>query len=220
MASKYPSRYGIAKGPEAQHEPGSRGRVLANRLGICRKGDMDKAEYDLFLMVQKKYLSRISNDTRFTARLLCQMHRDWLGEIYGWAGKYRSVELEKGDFRWPPARFVSTNMEAFEKGLLRKYTPCLKAPLPKIARQIAEVHAELLLIHPFREGNGRLARWLADLMALQAGLPMPSYGFTGRGSKARKENYLEAVKRGYLGDYEALASVFLEAIERRLRGTR
>ena len=34
---------------------------------------------------------------------------------------------------------------------------------------IAMVHTELLLIHPFRDGNGRLARWLADIMAAQAG---------------------------------------------------
>jgi len=28
---------------------------------------------------------------------------------------------------------------------------------------------ELILIHPFREGNGRIARFLSVLMALQAG---------------------------------------------------
>lgn len=32
------------------------------------------------------------------AALLRQMHRDWLGDIYEWAGKYRTVELEKEGF--------------------------------------------------------------------------------------------------------------------------
>jgi hypothetical protein len=27
----------------------------------------------------------------------------------------------------------------------------------------------MLLVHPFRDGNGRLARWLAELMFFQAG---------------------------------------------------
>jgi cell filamentation protein len=75
-------------------------------------------------------------------------------------------------------------------------------------------------LHPFRDGNGRLARWLADLMALQAGLPAPDYGFTGRGGKVRQREYLIAVGAGYVQDYEALTRFFLEAIERRLRAAR
>jgi len=31
------------------------------------------------------------------------MHYDWLGDIYEWAGRYRTVELAKDSFRWPPA---------------------------------------------------------------------------------------------------------------------
>lgn len=108
-------------------------------------------------------------------------------------------------------------MKAFEKGLLSKHTPCRRGTPEEVARRVAEVHAELLLIHPFREGNGRLARWLVDLMVLQAGLPTPDYGFTGRGGRARQSKYLDAVKAGYLQNYEALADFFLEAIERRLR---
>jgi cell filamentation protein len=108
-------------------------------------------------------------------------------------------------------------MARFEPGLLREHTPCRSAPLPEVARRIAVVHAELLLIHPFREGNGRLARWLADLMALQAACSVPDYGFRGRGSQRVQARYLEAVKQGYLGDYPALTGFFREAIERRLR---
>ena len=82
---------------------------------------------------------------------------------------------------------------------------------------MAEVHAELLLIHLFREGNGRLSRWLADLMALQAGLGPPDYGFAGRGSRSSQSRYLDAVKRGYVQDYDSLTDFFREAMERRLQ---
>jgi hypothetical protein len=37
-------RYDTSSLPEAQFEPGSRGRVLKNLLGIKRKRDMDEAE--------------------------------------------------------------------------------------------------------------------------------------------------------------------------------
>ena len=73
-----------------------------------------------------------------------------------------------------------------------------------------------LLIHPFRGGNGRLARWVADLMALQAGLPAPKYTFEGNKQKVCRDEYLAAVTRAYGQDYEALADFFTKAIEARL----
>jgi cell filamentation protein len=74
-----------------------------------------------------------------------------------------------------------------------------------------------LLIHPFREGNGRLARWVSDVMAFQASLLAPDYGFTSRDGKKRREVYLDAVREGYVQDYEPLTTFFVEALERRLR---
>lgn len=214
--SRHPSRYVIAQSLESQNEPGSRGRVLRNRLGIRSKREMDKAEHDALVAAQAEYLKSIDSRTRFTSKLLCQMHRDWLGDIYEWAGHYRSVELQKGDFAWPPAYRVAPNMDELEKRLLATHTPCAGS-LEQVALMMAQVHAELLLIHPFREGNGRLARWLADLMSLQAGLPAPLYSFGGRGGKDRRIEYLDAVRQGYARRYEPLARYFLEALERRLR---
>ena len=46
----------------------------------------------------------------------------------------------------------------------------------RLVRALARTHAEFILIHPFREGNGRLARLLNTLMAFQAGLPGLDYG--------------------------------------------
>ena len=215
MTSKI-SRYTTHTGPEAEFQPGSHRRVLRNLLGITRKTVMDRIEYEALVQVQEDYFKKISPKTRFTAKLICQMHRDWLGRIYPWAGKYRSVELQKGTFRWPPAIRVAENMTTFERGFLSRHTPCAPGPLPEVARRIAEVHADLLLIHPFREGNGRLARWLADLMSLQAGFPLPKYEFSGRSARNRQQRYLTAVTTGYAQDYEPLTVFFADAIARRL----
>ena len=208
------SRYTTPHGPEAEFQPGSRHRVLRNYLGITSKIEMDRTEYEALLRVQENYLKKITPKTRFTAALICRMHGDWLGKIYPWAGQYRSVELQKGAFRWPPANRVAENMTIFERDCLRRNTPCQPGTLKEVAKQIAEVHAELLLIHPFREGNGRLARWLADLMCLQTGFPLPKGQLSGRGAKIRQERYLEAVKRGYLQNYEPLIAFFVEALTR------
>jgi hypothetical protein len=61
-----------------------------------------------------------------------------------------------------------------------------------------------------------MARWLADLMALQAGLAALDYGFTGKGSRLRQRRHLEAVIEGYSTNYEPLTAFFAAALEKRL----
>lgn len=207
-------RYITANGPAAEYESGSRGLVLRNLKGIRSKREMDQAEIDALVRVQQTYLEQVGPDTVITAELVCRMHSDWLGELYSWAGRYRTVDMSKGGFTWPPAMLVEQNMAHIGRETFRGKTPCRPGPLARVTRDMAEVHAELLLVHPFREGNGRLARWVADLMSLQASYPLPGYRFTGRGAEAEKKRYLSAVKKGYQKDYEALAAFFADAIER------
>ncbi len=212
------SRYQPATGVESESQSGSRGRVLRNKPGIQRKREMDRVEFEALIRAQSDFLGRVTAETQFTAEMLRSMHRSWLSELYEWGGDYRTVEMEKGGFRWPPAHLVPQNMAALEHGLLRQHTPCRPAPLDTVAPRMAEVHAELLLIHPFRDGNGRLARWLADVMALQAGWPLPDYRFRGRGSGNERALYLAAVKQGYLTRYDDLTAFFLRAITRGAEG--
>lgn len=129
-----------ASGVEEEFEPGSRRRVLRNHHGIRRARDMEVAESRALRVAQLAFIERFGPEHRFTARNLCDMHKAWLGSIYEWAGRYRTVGIGKGGFQF--------------------------------ALALAETHAELMLIHPFRDGNGRLGRLLATLMALQAGLPV------------------------------------------------
>ncbi|MBI3734953.1 Fic family protein [Candidatus Sumerlaeota bacterium] len=213
MRIKPTGRYRLPAGIEIEHQPGSGARVLANKLGIASKRKMDKAEYEALIRAQENWLVNITPRTRFTAALIRGMHRDWLGGLYMWAGEYRTVNLSKAGFTWPPAIRVPANMETFEQGVLSEHTPCLSSGLHDIARRIGIVHGELLLIHPFREGNGRLARWLAELMAYQAGLPRPNYRFAGRGSTGRFGRYINAVRKAYLEDYADLTDFFVEALE-------
>jgi len=75
-------------------------------------------------------------------------------------------------------------MEDLEKGPLREFTPCRFDTIGKTVKALAIVHTELVLIHPFRDGNGRVARLLATLMALQAELPPLDFSETGSDSLA------------------------------------
>lgn len=176
---------------ENQFEPGSHRCVLRNLLGIKRKREMDKVEAVEQLKVLEKLTRMYDRAHKFTAADICKIHKIWLGRIYAWAGRYRNVNTSKGDFHFAAARAIPKLMVDFEKGPLRKFTPCLFRSTEEIIRAIAVVHTELVLIHPFREGNGRVARLLATLMVLQAGLP--SLDFSGIRGRKRKE-YFAAVQ--------------------------
>ena len=212
------NRYNLPLGPEGEYEPGSRGKVLRNRMDIKSLSLMHNIEDVALDCIENSYFESdaITSETCITAEMICTMHRHWLGEIYDWAGKYRTVDMSKGNFSFPPAYLVSQNMSALERDVLSKHTPCRGKAIEDVSTSLAMVHAELLLVHPFREGNGRIARWLADIMAAQAGLPLPAYGFTGKGSKVNRERYLKSVIAGYAQNYEALSCFFAEALERRL----
>jgi cell filamentation protein len=199
---------------EAQFEPGSRGRVLRNLLGIRSKREMDQVEAQEQLRTLEQLLKIYDQTHRFTAADVRRIHKMWLEPIYAWAGKYRQVNLSKGDFPFAAANQIPRLMMEFEKGPLREYTPCRFTGMSEIARAIAVVHAELLLIHPFREGNGRVARLLAVLMALQAGLPPLDFGnIKGR----KRQEYFRAVQAGLDRDYKPMEKVFSAVIRRTRR---
>jgi cell filamentation protein len=61
-----------------------------------------------------------------------------------------------------------------------------------LIRGLAEVHVEFVLIHPFREGNGRIARLLADVMACQAGIGPLDYSEWDR----QRDLYFAAIRAG------------------------
>ncbi len=91
------------------------------------------------------------------------MHDLWLGGIYSFAGKYRTVNMSKAGFPFSAAERIPALMDMFEKNFLSKFTPCHFLDIEEIIYALAIVHVELVIIHPFREGNGRTARLLTAI---------------------------------------------------------
>jgi len=174
-----------AEGPQTEFEPGSRGRVLRNKLCIIRVGEMQQAESEALEAVQEWAIANFGPHHRFTAGDICQLHRRWLGNIYEWAGDYRAVNMTKDGFMFAAAGQVPRLMVEWERDTLRPETPCSGMDPQRLAHALARTHAELVIIHPFREGNGRCARLLAWLMAMQAGWPTLDFApLAGRGKGA------------------------------------
>ena len=123
------------------------------------------------------------------------------------------MNLKKDNFPFAAAAQIPKLMADFEKGPLRRFTPCRSAPTEDLAKALAVVHVELVLIHPFREGNGRVARLLAVLLGLQAGLPALYFeNLSGR----KRQQYFAAVRAGLDRNYEPMAKLFSAVIRRTL----
>ncbi|BFU95801.1 MAG: hypothetical protein NTNFB02_25230 [Nitrospira sp.] len=185
--------------------------MLKNLLGVTSKREMDRTEGREQVRALEELASFYEDDHRFTAADICHIHRCWLGRIYSWAGKYRHVNVKKDAFSFAAAAQVPKLMAGLEEGPLARHTPCRSASIETLAAALAEVHVELVLIHPFREGNGRVARILAVLMGLQAGLPALYFDkLSGRS----RERYFAAVRAGLDRNYDPMAELFSAVIRR------
>lgn len=204
------NRYDTNHITEAQSEPGSRGRVLKNLLGIRSKRAMDELEATKLADATDWAIRHVAADQRFTAADVCQWHKQWLGEVYPWAGEYRQVNISKGGFVFAMAAQVPRLMQEFERDALARYTPCASDNQEEVLEALAITHCELVLIHPFREGNGRLSRLLSQLMALQAGLPL--LNFSSIKGKQRKA-YFAAVRAGMERDYAPMVEIFRKVVK-------
>jgi cell filamentation protein len=209
MASRY-----SAHGAEAEFEPGTRRRVLRNVRGIRSVREMAWVESECLIEATQRMIDATQTDQRFTPDDICNMHRMWLGSVYEWAGEYRQVNITKGDFMFAAAARVPRLMLALAKGPLTLLTPCRFSDIGEQSNALAVVHTELVLIHPFREGNGRCARLLAVLMALQAGLPILDFGGI-RGQEKRR--YIGAIHAGLDQNYAPMTRIFRRVIERTMR---
>lgn len=201
------NRYRVS-GAEGEFEPGSDGQVLRNLVGINSVADMDELELELLLQLYKEVLVHGFPERTLCVKDLKDWHRLWLGNVYAWAGQERSVNMGKGGFAFAAAAQIPRLLSDFERNFLARWTPCDQLSNAELVEAIAVTHVEFILIHPFREGNGRLSRLLADVMAVQANHAPLDYSEWER----RKSDYINAIHAGFAGNYDPMCAFVREAM--------
>jgi cell filamentation protein len=184
------------------------GDVLPNKLGLTLKNEIDKAEFLGFLKTQNKFIDELSFDTTFNLDYLYSLHSSALGEVYEFAGKLRTVNMSKGGFLFPAARVLHSAMEIFEKDILKSLSDKYDTDAEHITA-LAISHAELLYIHPFREGNGRTARLLANLVAYKHFQKHINFIDILRD---KKDLYIKAVQQASIEEYSLMEKLIEEGL--------
>lgn len=195
-------------------EPGSDDKVLKNFLGIKSSKEMDLIETQELARTEKDIIKNYGSTYKFTIDDICGIHDLWLGPIYPFSGKFRSVNMSKNGFPFAAAERIDILMREFERNFLCKYTPCNLLNSEEIAYALGVVHTELVIIHPFREGNGRVARLLSVIMALQSNLPPLNFTRIDQFSNPDGfQKYISAIHAGHGSDYQPIQNIFYSLIK-------
>ena len=167
--------------------------VLKNKLGITNKEELSKNE-KIITLKKLAYLEMFPIEGKFDSDHLRKIHYFLFNDIYYFAGEYRKCEMAR--FR----EFVSPDeIEVRLKNELDKMNKEVKniLSIDGYSYFLAEEYYELMVIHPFREGNGRSVREFLREFVLSKKEQLPfnvELDFT----KINPDEFLMAVKDKYL----------------------
>lgn len=126
----------------------------------------------------------------------CALHRHLFGDVYDWAGEYRTVVTSKGGSRFAQPAFIRSQMEtAFHR--LQRPEFYRGSDADDFIVQAAEFLGDVNHIHPFREGNGRTQLIFLRLLGQRA-------GHRFRSEAVEDEPFLRAMIESFHGRMDAL----------------
>ena len=157
--------------------------VLKNKLNIRDNKLLKTAEEEITLIKQMELLKNPIKGN-FSKAHLMNIHKFIFEDIYPFAGKIRKEQISKADTLFYPPNLIDRELDKVfakikEKNMLKETDE------EKVYDNLAYVMAELNIIHPFREGNGRSIREFIRLMAKRMGYDL-NWG------NVEKEKLLEA----------------------------
>ena len=160
--------------------------MLENKLGLTTSADLAREEERISKKKAIELFEQGMLDALPAGRFstLQAIHRYLFSEIYDFAGKIRTVNLAKGNFRFAPLMYLEAALVNIDQIPQANFD------------EIVEKYVEMNIAHPFREGNGRSMRiWLDHLFKAEIGRVVDW-------SRVDKEDYLLAMERSPIRDIE------------------
>lgn len=160
--------------------------MLENKLGLTTSADLAREEERISKKKAIELFEQGMLDALPAGRFstLQAIHRYLFSEIYDFAGKIRTVNLAKGNFRFAPLMYLEAALVNIDQMPQANFD------------EIVEKYVEMNIAHPFREENGRSMRiWLDHLFKAEIGRVVDW-------SRVDKEDYLLAMERSPIRDIE------------------
>lgn len=160
--------------------------MLENKLGLTSSAELAREEERISkkkaaMLFENHILDNLESGKFSTLQAI---HKYLFDEIYDFAGKLRTVNIAKGNFRFAPLMYIESALKNIDEMPQSNFD------------EIIEKYVEMNIAHPFREGNGRSARiWLDHMLKTEIGKVIDW-------SKVDKEDYLLAMERSPIRDIE------------------
>lgn len=141
--------------------------VLINLLNIRDNKTLQRAESRI---VATKLFELRKNEMigNFDVEHFIKIHKFLFEDIYPFAGKFRTENIAKGYFSFAEWEYIDTELrKLLEK--LHKSNLLKNDTREELVKDLAYYLAELNVLHPFREGNGRTIREFIRELAYKNG---------------------------------------------------
>lgn len=164
--------------PPSNHIYYENSDVPINKLDIQDKTIITEIEKELLVTSYETLHTDLTNSTEFNENYLTQVHSNIFSSLYSWGGEYRTVNISKGDSMFCPYM----NLESFSNDIfsklssenyLRDYEDVEKRD--KFIEKLSYYMCELIVLHPFSEGNGRCIRLFFDMICTYNGYEYIDY---------------------------------------------
>jgi Fic-DOC domain mobile mystery protein B len=164
---------------------------------IATRGDLNVAEEDNIREGLAWARRALGRNAVLSQDFLRKLHKRMFGDVWAWAGKYRTSERNIG---------VAPHSIAVElKKLLDDAEAWETYGTYSIDERAARIHHRLTAIHPFPNGNGRCARIFVELYLEKLGHEPFTWGSeSGHSREQQRQRYIHALREADKGDYGPL----------------
>jgi Fic-DOC domain mobile mystery protein B len=170
---------------------------------LTTMGELDEVE-DLNIQKGLEWLNRQKVPDYLSKEFLCKLHEKLFSDVWKWAGKFRTTEVNISRIRSYDVGPQLLNF--FEDAKL--WIENGKMNWEEIA---AEMHHRLVSIHPFPNGNGRTTRIYTEYVLKRNNQPVPSWKASLSSDPAvRRKIYIKALQSADNGNLELLIEFMKE----------
>lgn len=146
--------------------------ILRNKFDIMDRKKLDAVERDLTVLRLKELLDnpnliRLSFDLKHLQRL----HKHIFQDIYDWAGSLRTIRISKGIIMFAYPENIPLEADRLFK-MLKSEKFLKNLPMDKFCDRLTFYKTEINMLHPFREGNGRVIREFVRSLAYNCGFEL------------------------------------------------